>query len=203
MACYPTDARNACNTPITTFFGRKAHSEPVYDENCEYDHDVYDVLNNDFDLPYTDTHCICDKSLPLHYAIVSNILPLQEYIFFPNYHCGFCYNQIVENKHKEISFEDVKQIYYANPIELLFEKNWCGHTPLDLIYIFLKIMNFEHNCPYLKARTHGELCVADYELYKIVSFLTKEKSKFDILCCASKFSVQLPKEMWDNIFEYL
>ena len=185
-------------------FVKDAHKESAYNKDIIYDYDVYDSFNYEEDnLKYNNSHCICDKSLSLHNAIVSKMLPVCEYIKIPHYHCRFCYEKIIDNTYILYTLDDIKKIYYTNPIEILFIKDKLGNTPLDLIYKFLKIISFEHQCPYLRYRTHRQLCIAEYELTEIASFLTKEKQKFDILCCASKFNIQLPKEMWDNIFEFL
>ena len=105
--------------------------------------------------------CICDKSLPLHYAIANQILHMTtEYIpIIKNYSCLYCYNEfhIEKKEDKTISIDEIKNIYNSSPQNILEVKNKYGDTPLDIIFKILRILRFECDNPYNKYRTDREI----------------------------------------------
>ena len=108
--------------------------------------------------------CICDKSLPLHYAIISQILVMDnEWIpIIKNYSCLYCYNKFhnkFENKNGDniISIDELKTIFYSSPSNILEVKNKYGDTPLDIIFKILRILKFEYDNPYNKSYTDREI----------------------------------------------
>jgi hypothetical protein len=155
--------------------------------------------------------CICDKTNPLHYAIVNKMLILQEYVNIGKYNCSYCYKTFENHNFNYIEFDEIKNIYHNGPDNILDIKNKNGHTPLKLINKFIKLINFELKCTYLKHRTYRQLNYSKHLLYEIKDFLLEElklkKDKYDIqlntLLCSTKFQVQLPPEMWMKIFEYI
>lgn len=105
--------------------------------------------------------CICDKSLSLHYAIVSQILVMDnKWIpIIKNYSCLYCYNEFYINKKEEkiISINDIKTILHSSPKNILEVKNKYGDTPLEIINKFLRILQFECDNPYNKSYTDREI----------------------------------------------
>jgi hypothetical protein len=106
--------------------------------------------------------CICDKSLPLHYAIASQILHMtNEYIpIIKNYSCLYCYNQfhIEQKEDKTIpSIDEIKTILHSSPKHILEVKNKYGDTPLEIIFKILRILKFEYDNPYNKSYTDREI----------------------------------------------
>ena len=105
--------------------------------------------------------CVCDKSLDLHYAIANQILHMtHEYIpIIKNYSCLYCYNEfhIEQKEDKTISIDEIKNIFYSSPSNILEIKNKYGDTPLDIIFKILRILNFEIDNPYNNFRTRREL----------------------------------------------
>lgn len=176
-----------------------------------YDGLIYDDCDNDYDKYITKPtkYCICDKTKKIHYIIASKILNLQEYIHIPKYECKYCYDEIEKKGGMEFHLNLIRNIYYLQPINILNIKNKYGHTPLELIKKFKNVIKFELNCPYQKCRTLRSLKYSDYCLSEIKKLLINENHivkynrKIDVLCCASKFEVQLPPEIWMKIFEYL
>ena len=112
--------------------------------------------------------CICDKSLSLHYAIVNQILVMDnKWIpIIKNYSCLYCYNKFHkgsenknenENNNKSISIDEIKSIFYSSPLNILEVKNKYGDTPLDIIFTILRILKFEYDNPYNKSYTDREI----------------------------------------------
>jgi hypothetical protein len=124
--------------------------------------------------------CICDKSLPLHYAIVSQILVMDnnQIPIIKNYSCLYCYNKFHkrsgngfgnenefgnknknenEKNNKSISIDEIKTILNSSPKNILEVKNKYGDTPLEIINKFLRILQFECDNPYNKSYTDREI----------------------------------------------
>jgi len=118
-----------------------------------------EVYNNNINV------CICDKSLPLHYAIVSQFLNMDnKWIpIIKNYSCLYCYNKFhhgnenENNNKKNISIDEIKTILYSSPSNILEIKNKYGDTPLDIIFKFLQVLRFEYDNPYNKSYTDREI----------------------------------------------
>ena len=116
--------------------------------------------------------CICDKSLPLHYSIVSQILVMDNHLIpiIKNYSCLYCYNKYHkgsgngngngndnENNNKSISIDEIKHIFNSSPTNILEVKNKYGDTPSDIIFKFLRVLKFEYDNPYNKSYTDREI----------------------------------------------
>jgi hypothetical protein len=134
------------------------------------DNEIYEKNNN---------ICICDKSLPLHYAIANQILHMthENIPIIKNYSCLYCYNKYhngsesgsgsgsgnenenenENNNNKSISIDDIKTILQSSPKNILEIKNKYGDTPLDIINKFLRILRFECDNPYNKSYTDREI----------------------------------------------
>ena len=111
--------------------------------------------------------CNCDKSLQLHYAIVSQILVMDNHWIpiIKNYSCLYCYNKYhngsgngFENvNYKSISIDEIKTILHSSSKHILEVKNKYGDTPLEIINKFLRILKFECDNPYNKSYTDREI----------------------------------------------
>ena len=108
--------------------------------------------------------CICDKSLPLHYAIVRQIVDMdnQWIPIIKNYSCLYCYNKFhiekdIKHIKQKISIDELKTIFYSSPSNILEVKNKYGDTPLEIINKFLRILKFEYDNPYNKSYTDREI----------------------------------------------
>jgi hypothetical protein len=126
----------------------------------EHDYSIYmedfDVYENNKDI------CICDKSMPLHYAIVSQILGMDNNTIpvIKNYSCLYCYNNIKANNRvddDENKNQIIKEIIHSNPPNILEVKNKYGDTPFDIITNILQILKFEGDNPYNKSYTDREI----------------------------------------------
>ena len=107
--------------------------------------------------------CICDKSAPLHYAIVSQFLHMDnKWIpIIKNYSCLYCYNEFHHGNEngndKTISIDEIKNILNSSSSNILEITNKYGDTPLDIIYKFLQVLRFEYDNPYNKSYTDREI----------------------------------------------
>jgi hypothetical protein len=167
--------------------------------------------DDDNDYSFDRNYCVCDKSLPFHYAIMCIMLPIQEYIHIQNYNCNYCYITNNPDMYKSDSIEYIINIYKSSPSNVLKIKNKYGDTPFKLINRLLAISEEEYNCPYAKFRTMRQLRGVIYTLTEIKEFIIKDKKekkinkkrKYTTLLCAKQFNVQIPTEIWMKIFEYL
>jgi len=149
----------------------------------EYEQHNYPELMKDFgDIEvYKENKdiCVCDKSLPLHYAIANQILHMtHEYIpIIKNYSCFYCYNDfhIEQKEDKTISIDEIKNIFYSSPSNILKVKNKYGDTPLDIIFKILRILNFEIDNPHNNFRTRRELGYYIGILENIEEILKRER----------------------------
>jgi hypothetical protein len=92
-----------------------------------------------------------------------------------NYSCLCCYNNFhhghgnengnenenenenENNNNKTISIDEIKNIFYSSPSNILEIKNKYGDTPLDIINKFLQVLRFEYDNPYNKGYIDREL----------------------------------------------